>query len=105
MRQAPTKPRPLAVALNYTGQGAPRVTAKGEHLLAKQIIELAREHGVPLRHDAELSAMLAQLPLASEVPEPLYRAVAEVIAFAYRLRGMTPDDTLTRPAGSSVSSS
>ncbi len=105
MSQAPSRPRPLAVALNYAGRGAPRVTAKGEYRLAEHIVELAREHGVPLRHDAELSAMLAQLPLAGEVPEPLYRAVAEVIAFAYRLRGMTPDDGVTRPAGSSASSS
>ncbi len=79
-----------AVALRYDGRGAPRVTAKGERELAARIEALAREHGVPLREDAELSALLAQLPLASEVPEPLYRAVAEVIAFAYRLRGVEP---------------
>ncbi len=105
MKQADTKPRPLAVALHYAGRDAPRIIAKGEYHIAEYIVELAREHGVPLRHDAELSAMLAQLPLASEVPEPLYRAVAEVIAFAYRLRGMTPDDDVIRPAGSGVSSS
>ncbi len=86
-------PRPRAVALRYDGRGAPRVTAKGEWSLAERIESIAREHGVPLRQDPELSALLAQLPLAGEVPEALYRAVAEVLAFACQLREISASET------------
>ena len=80
----------LAVALYYDEENAPRVTAKGEGALAQQILELAEQHGVPLERDQELAAMLAQIPLGDEIPENLYRAVAEVIAFAYIIAGKFP---------------
>lgn len=80
----------LAVALFYDGRNAPRVTAKGRGLLAERIIELAREHAVPLQEDPELSALLSQVPLGDDIPEALYRAVAEVIAFTYLLTGKRP---------------
>lgn len=79
--------RLLAVALRYGGEGAPRVAAKGYGAVGAQILERARTHGVPIRQDAELSGLLAQVPLGDEVPETLYLAVAEVLAFAYRLSG------------------
>lgn len=82
--------RRLAVALEYGGQGAPRVTAKGTGPLAERIIELAAEHEVPLDTDADLVAVLAQLELEQEIPESLYRVVAEVIAFAYLVKGRVP---------------
>jgi len=74
-----------AVALSYGGTGAPRVTAKGQGELARRIVALAERNGVPLRQDPELTALLARVPLDSEIPEELYVAVAEVIAFAYRV--------------------
>ncbi len=80
----------LAIALNYDGVNAPRLTAKGQDELAKRIVELAREHEVPLHCDPQLAAVLAQIPLGEEIPEALYRAVAEVIAFAYLLSGKRP---------------
>jgi flagellar biosynthesis protein len=83
-------PRPLAVALSYDGRSAPRVTAKGRDEVARRIIELARENGVPLQESGELAAILAQIPLGRETPEALYRAVAEVIAFAYLISGKRP---------------
>lgn len=83
-------PRPSAVALHYDGRGAPRVTAKGQGLVAENILRLAREHGVPLHEDAALAAVLSRLELNEEIPPALYRAIAEVIAFAYRIRGKTP---------------
>ncbi len=58
----------------------------------EEIIALAREHGVPLLENAELAALLAQLDLGDEIPETLYRCVAQIIAFAYRLRGRFPRD-------------
>ena len=82
---------PRAVALRYEGHGAPRVTAKGHGEAARQIIERAREHGVPIREDAPLSELLAQIELGSEIPPALYLVVAEVLAFAYRLSGRSPE--------------
>ncbi len=79
-----------AVALHYDGRGAPRVTAKGQGFVAETILARAREHGVPLHEDAALAAVLAQLDLGEEIPEALYRAVAQVLAFAYFLSGKVP---------------
>ncbi|MET0026060.1 MAG: EscU/YscU/HrcU family type III secretion system export apparatus switch protein [Candidatus Thiodiazotropha sp.] len=80
----------VAIALNYDGENAPRLTAKGRGELAQRILALAEEHDVPLHEDPELAALLAQLPLGEEIPQALYRAVAEVIAFAYLLSGKRP---------------
>ena len=80
----------IAVALEYDGDHAPRVTATGHHAVADKIIALAMQHGVPLQQDKELVEILAQLPTGEEIPEELYRAVAEVIAFAYVLTGKFP---------------
>ncbi|HUW59496.1 MAG TPA: EscU/YscU/HrcU family type III secretion system export apparatus switch protein [Candidatus Bathyarchaeia archaeon] len=76
-----------AVALRYNAQkdAAPRVVAKGSGLLADKIIEVAREHGVHVHEDAQMVALLAKVQLDSPIPEDLYRAVAEVLAFVYRL--------------------
>lgn len=80
----------LAVALVYDGEHAPRVTAKGRGVVAEQILASAQQHGVPLEGDPELATLLAQIPLGDEIPEALYRAVAEVIAFAYLVSGKRP---------------
>ena len=80
----------LAVALEYDGENAPKVTAKGTNDLAQQIIELAEQHGIPLHEDKNLIRVLAEIDLGDEIPESLYRAVAEVIAFAYILTGKFP---------------
>lgn len=77
----------IAVALRYDGRDAPRVTAKGEHELARAICDIAREHDVPLYENPQLAVVLSQIELGEEIPENLYRAVAEVIAFAYLLSG------------------
>jgi flagellar biosynthesis protein len=92
----------LAIALYYDGRNAPRVTAKGRGALAEQILALAQEHEIPLEYDPELAALLAQIPLGDEIPQALYLAVAEVIAFAYLLSGRLPagfDPSRRRPSG------
>ena len=89
-KESPPTKRRMAVALEYAGDGAPRVTAKGAGESAERIIELARQHGIPLQDDKELVELLAQLPLEQEIPERLYRVVAEVIAFAYLIKGKFP---------------
>ena len=81
----------LAVALHYDGKEAPHISAKGTGELAEQIIALAKEHGIPLHEDAALITLLSKLDLGDEIPQPLYMAVAEVIAFAYILSGKVPE--------------
>jgi flagellar biosynthesis protein len=83
------KPKPplRAVALRYTpGQDeAPRLTAKGRGPVAEKILALARQHGVPIRQDPNLVQVLARLDLEQQIPPDVYRAVAEILAFVYRL--------------------
>ena len=79
-------PRQIAVALEYDGQGAPRVTAKGRGELAQRIIETGREHGVAIEENAVLAQALAAVELDDQIPEELYRATAQVIAFVLSLR-------------------
>lgn len=90
MKDPRNKPT-TAVALHYDGKQAPQITAKGTGELAEKIIALAREHGVPLHEDAALITLLSKLDLGDEIPQPLYTAVAEVIAFAYILNGKVPE--------------
>lgn len=79
-----------AVALKYDGTGAPRVTAKGSGILAEQIIKLAEEHQIPIQQEAELVEVLAQIELEQEIPEALYQAVAQILAFAYQISQKAP---------------
>ena len=82
-------PRPetrhLAVPLTYEKPAAPRVVAMGRGWLGEKIIETARAHGVPLRQDAALAEALATIELDTDIPEDLYRAVAEVIGFVLKM--------------------
>ena len=77
--------RRRATALHYEGTGAPRVTASGQGYIADRIVEVARENGIPVRKDEALSEALAALEIDAEIPEDLYVAVAEAIAWAYSL--------------------
>ncbi len=78
-----------AIALKWDGVNTPKVTATAEGALAEQIIALAKELGIPLQENPMLAAALSQLELDDEIPEMLYRAVAEVIAYAYYLADRT----------------
>lgn len=81
-----------AVALEWDRQHAPRITASGAGLTAEEILRIAEEHDIPLHQDAALTEALAQVPLGEEIPEELYVAVAEVLAFVFLLAGITPED-------------
>jgi flagellar biosynthesis protein len=82
---------PKAVALKYDAKkdSAPKVIAKGRGNMAEKIIEVAKAHNVPLYEDKNLVQILEALELETEIPPGLYRAVAEVLAFIYRLNGKT----------------
>ena len=79
--------RRRATALHYEGEGAPKVVAAGQGHIAERIIELAREAGIAIREDAALAEALSKLELHREIPEDLYSAVAETLAWAYALDG------------------
>jgi flagellar biosynthesis protein len=84
-RQRQRQRQRRASALHYEGTGAPKVTASGQGYIADRIVEVARENGIPVREDPALAEALASLELDTEIPEDLYTAVAEAIAWAYTL--------------------
>ena len=86
-----------AIALSYDGAQAPTLSAKGEDELAEAILALAREHEVPIYENAELVGLLARLELGDQVPEALYLTIAEIIAFAWQLRGKVPVGFVDEP--------
>ena len=79
-----------AIALSYDGSSAPSLTAKGDDELAEAILAIAREYEVPIYENAELVRLLARLELGDAIPEQLYRCIAEIIAFAWYLKGKAP---------------
>jgi flagellar biosynthesis protein len=78
--------RRRATALRYEpGSRAPQVVATGAGLVAERILAAAREAGIPVKSDPALAEALAKLELGADVPEALWTAVAETLAWAYRL--------------------
>ena len=78
------KPK-VAAAIRYDAarDDAPRLTAKGQGHVAERIIELARQHDIPIRTDKALVQILSQLDIDRYIPPDLYKAVAEILAFVY----------------------
>lgn len=85
--EQPTK----AVALTYDGERAPFVSAAGSSELAEEILRIAREHEIPIYENKQLVETLALLQVGDEIPELLYRTIAEIIAFVYMLKGRAPE--------------
>ena len=76
-----------AVSIKYEASRdrAPKVTAKGSGRVAERIIELAEKEGIPIQEDPDLVGALMHLDFEEEIPPELYKAVAEILAFAYRM--------------------
>jgi flagellar biosynthetic protein FlhB len=88
-----TNPTHLAVALKFdvATMQAPKVVAKGAGHMAARIRDVARESGVPLVEQKPLAqALYKSVPLEGAIPAELYRAVAEILAYVYRLKGVRP---------------
>jgi len=95
-----TNPTHYAVALKYEEQGmsAPRVVAKGAGRIAARLCELGDEHAVPRLESPPLArALYFHVDLEAEIPMALYTAVAEVMAWAFRLRQSGPGDAEPPP--------
>ena len=75
-----------AIALKYEKEkdNAPKVVAKGKGVVAQKIIEIAEENGIYIKEDPELVEILSTLDIYEEIPEELYRAVAEILVFIYK---------------------
>ncbi|MDA8170757.1 MAG: EscU/YscU/HrcU family type III secretion system export apparatus switch protein [Nitrospiraceae bacterium] len=74
-----------AAALRYKKEEdpAPVLVAKGQGKMAEKIIQLAREHGIPLKEDTKVVELLSALDVNQEIPPELYKAVAEILVFIY----------------------
>ena len=94
-----TNPTHYAVALRYSADAlAPVVVAKGQDHVALRIREPAREHGVTVVPDPPLArALHASVEVGQMIPEELYQAVAQLLAFVYRVDGEEPVAVMTRP--------
>lgn len=81
------KKRPQAAALQYDSNkdAAPLVTAKGKGLIAEKIIELAKKNHIPIKNDPTLVELLSKLEINTQIPGELYQAVAEILAFLYKI--------------------
>lgn len=79
--------RQIALALGYKPDlhNAHELLAKGKGLIADKIIELAKSRGIPIKQDDDLIKVLYKLEIEEEIPPELYEAVAELLAFIYKL--------------------
>ncbi|HNS56888.1 MAG TPA: EscU/YscU/HrcU family type III secretion system export apparatus switch protein [Smithellaceae bacterium] len=87
MKKEQEQERIQAAAIKYDSatDAAPKVTASGQGMVAERIIAIAGENGVPIKSDPDLIQVLSKLKVGAEIPEELYRAVAEILAFVYSL--------------------
>ena len=93
MRKKRNKHLKSAVALKYKSEAdsVPKVIAKGEGLVAERIIELARENQVAIKEDPDLVEILSQVDINKEIPPSVYKVVAELLAFVYKLNNKYQD--------------
>jgi len=82
-----------AISLQYQKEinSAPKITARGEGWVAEKIIEIAQERNIPIRKDKDLLNLLSEIDVGREVPESLYKVVAELLAWVYQLNKNYPD--------------
>lgn len=89
-----TNPTHVACALKYDAQEmeSPKLVAKGTELFAKKIIDIAKEHSVPvIQNPAVARAIFRIVEVNHEIPPDLYKAVAEILMFVYKMKNITPD--------------
>ncbi len=85
MKDAERPKRAAALRYRHGNDRAPKLVAKGQGRVAEKIVEIAREHGIPIEEDLAMVEVLSTLDLYQEIPPELYRAVAEILAFVYRM--------------------
>ena len=86
-----TNPTHLAVAIEYhDGMKAPKVLAKGPYHVAEKIVQIAKENRIPVVQNIPLArAIYKTIEIGQEISSDLYLAMAEILAYVYKLRGKT----------------
>ena len=82
-RNAPGRPAAAAMFYDPAGTAPPEIIATGRGMIAEEIVNAAREHGIPLHQDPGLVEALSKLDIGTMIPRELYAVVAEVLAFVY----------------------
>ncbi|WP_462113152.1 FlhB-like flagellar biosynthesis protein [Campylobacter concisus] len=79
------KKKAVALGYNRPKDNAPRVLASGAGEIANRIIDLAKEHDIPIKEDTDLIEILSKVEVDQEIPPNLYKAVAEIFSFLYKI--------------------
>ncbi|WP_462106479.1 FlhB-like flagellar biosynthesis protein [Campylobacter concisus] len=79
------KKKAVALGYNRSKDNAPRVLASGAGEIANRIIDLAKEHDIPIKEDTDLIEILSKVEVDQEIPPNLYKAVAEIFSFLYKI--------------------
>ena len=79
------KKKAVALGYNRSQDNAPKVLASGAGEIANKIISLAKEHDIPIKEDPDLIEILSKLEVDQEIPPNLYKAVAEIFSFLYKI--------------------
>ena len=87
----------LAISLKYSGGSnhAPKVTAKGQGWVAEKIIAMAQQQNIPIKKDKDLVELLEKIDVGREIPESLYKLVAELLAWVYQINNEYPKNRKT----------
>jgi len=76
----------VALKYEYKKDNAPKVIAKGKGKIAEKIIQIAKEHNIPIKEDKETVEILSSLDIGEEIPEELYQVIAEILAYVYKTK-------------------
>ena len=79
------KKNAVALGYNRSQDNAPKVLASGAGEIANKIISLAKEHDIPIKEDPDLIEILSKVEVDQEIPPNLYKAVAEIFSFLYKI--------------------
>ena len=79
------KKKAVALGYNRSQDNAPKVLASGAVEIANKIISLAKEHDIPIKEDPDLIEILSKVEVDQEIPPNLYKAVAEIFSFLYKI--------------------
>ena len=83
----------LAIAISYqpAQEQAPRLVAKGEGWVARQIVEIAEANGITVREDADLAQILSKVDIDSEIPLEAFAVIAEILSYVYAKNKVWPE--------------
>ena len=79
------KKKAVALGYNRSQDNAPKVLASGAGEIANKIISIAKEHDIPIKEDPDLIEILSKVEVDQEIPPNLYKAVAEIFSFLYKI--------------------